>query len=317
MLPRLRQNLGWLLLALPWPLAGCGPPGPTVSLPSTTTAKPKAAAEAPIRVASFNLHGFGVQKLQDTLVTDTLTRIITRFDVIAIQEVHCPDQTVLSQLVARVNSLGYDYGYVLGPRLGSSESKEQYGYIFDHRRIDIDRNWIYTFRDQRNLLQREPLIARFFTRSTEGSDPFSFLLVNLHTDPNRLEDELAMLDELFLVVQQNGSGEDDVILLGDLNSSPTQLRQAGLPPYLRWTVSEQPTNTRGTRAYDNLIVDQRFTGEFTGRSGVFDFRSAFELTLPQALRVSDHLPVWAEFHPVEAASPTNVATRTGKRYRIR
>ena len=35
--------------------------------------------------------------------------------------------------------------------------------------------------------------------------------------------------------------------------------------------------------------------EFTGTCGVFDLMAEFRLSVDEALEVSDHLPVWAEF----------------------
>jgi hypothetical protein len=51
--------------------------------------------------------------------------------------------------------------------------------------------------------------------------------------------------------------------------------------------------------YDNLLFDRNRTAEFTGRWGVFDLESVFRLTRDQALQISDHLPVWAEFQAYE------------------
>ena len=49
------------------------------------------------------------------------------------------------------------------------------------------------------------------------------------------------------------------------------------------------------------------TSEYMGRWGVFDLMAEYGLTRDEALRVSDHLPVWAEFSVYEATGP--VASR--------
>ena len=95
-------------------------------------------------------------------------------------------------------------------------------------------------------------------------------------------------------------GEDDVILLGDLNVDEYHLGELGRLPNIAWVVSGVTTNTRGKKAYDNIILDKTATSEYTGRWGVFDLMSEFGLTMEQALKVSDHLPVWAEFSAYEA-----------------
>ncbi len=55
------------------------------------------------------------------------------------------------------------------------------------------------------------------------------------------------------------------------------------------------TNTRRTKAYDNIVFDRQATTEYTGRVGVLDLLAEFNLSMDEALEVSDHLPVWAEF----------------------
>jgi len=95
--------------------------------------------------------------------------------------------------------------------------------------------------------------------------------------------------------------EDDVILLGDLNASETQLGRLGQIPGITWVVRGAKTNTRQNKAYDNIIFDGPATSEYTGHWGVFDLATHFGLSLESALTVSDHLPVWAEFGIWEAS----------------
>ena len=89
--------------------------------------------------------------------------------------------------------------------------------------------------------------------------------------------------------------EDDVILLGDLNASEHELGRLGQLPGMTWVVRETTTNTRRSKAYDNILFDGRVTGEYNGRWGVLDLQNTFGLSSRQALEVSDHFPVWAEF----------------------
>ena len=77
----------------------------------------------------------------------------------------------------------------------------------------------------------------------------------------------------------------------------------------RSVISSQATNTRGTHEYDNILFDIKNTVEFTGRGGVFDFMREYNLSLEDALLVSDHLPVWAEFSVFEGGRPPEVAGR--------
>lgn len=280
---------------------------PTIVLSAAESAD---AAES-IRVASFNIQVFGTSKLGKPDAMDVIVRTIRRFDVVAIQEVRSTDQQVVARLVEQVNADGSSYDYVLGPRLGRTSSKEQYAFVYDTRRLELDRGWVYTVADPEDLLHREPLVATFRVRGPPGPQPFSFKLVNIHTDPDETSTELDALAGVFQAVQQDGSGEDDVILLGDLNTDPYRFGALGRLPNITAAIVGQATNTRGTKTYDNLVFDRTATTEFTGAAGVFDFALEFGLSLEQALVVSDHFPVWAEFSAVESGAAASVATRPG------
>jgi endonuclease/exonuclease/phosphatase family metal-dependent hydrolase len=228
-----------------------------------------------------------------------LAEVVRRFDLVAIQEIRSVDDTIMPQFVAWINSTGVSYDFVIGPRLGRSNSKEQYAFVFDTTRIEVDPRSIYTVPDPQDLLHREPMAARFRARGVPPSQAFTFTLVNIHTDPDETSTELDALAQVFVGVQQNGVGEDDVILLGDLNVDENRMGDLGRLPGIAWVVSGVPTNTRGTKTYDNIVFDRRTTIEFTGRWGVLDLMREFSLTMEQALEVSDHLPVWAEFSVYE------------------
>ena len=98
-----------------------------------------------------------------------------------------------------------------------------------------------------------------------------------------------------------------MILLGDLNVDINHLGALGRLPGITCTVRGEPTNTRGTKSYDNIVFDTRYTTEFTGRCGVMNLMTEFGLSKDQAISVSDHMPVWATFSPYEANA--SLATR--------
>ncbi len=262
-----------------------------------------------IRIATFNIQVFGTSKLGKPKVMDVLARTVRRFDVVAIQEVRSKDRTLMPRFVQMINGDGSAYDYVIGPRLGRTSSKEQYAFLFDTRRIEIEMPSVYTVPDPDDLLHREPLVARFRVRTPYPNQAFTFSLVDIHTDPDETGTELDALDDVFLSVEQNGSGEDDVILLGDLNVDEYHLGELGRLPGIAWVTSGVTTNTRRTKAYDNILFDRRRTAEYTGRWGVLDLQAEFHLTTEQALAVSDHSPVWAEFSAREAPAVGAVAAR--------
>ena len=77
-------------------------------------------------------------------------------------------------------------------------------------------------------------------------------------------------------------------------------------------MAETATNPQQTEQVDNIIFDQHATVEFTGRSGVLDFLRELNLTMEQAVVVSNHLPAWAEFSVFEGGDPSRLAKAGGK-----
>ena len=276
---------------------------------SADTPPPAARSGLTIRIATFNIQVFGKSKLEKLEVMDVLAQVIRQFDVVAIQEIRALDQSIVPRFVEMVNAEGRHYDYVLGPRLGRTSSKEQYAFLFDTARVEVDLSAVYTVDDPDDLLHREPLVAPFRVRGPSADEAFTFTLVNIHTDPDEVKDELNALDDVFRAVQNDGRGEDDVIMLGDLNADDLHFGQLSQISNITWAISGIPTNTRGTRQYDNLIYHALATTEFTGSAGVLELMGEFSLTMQQAIEVSDHLPVWAEFSVYEGGRPSRVATR--------
>ena len=277
-----------------------------VRSPSGTRLPPQSADT--IRIASFNIQVLGQSKLKKPGVPDALARVIRQFDVVAIQELRSKQQNVIPQLLEKVNGDGSRYDSVVGPRQGRTTSKEQYVFLFDSRVIEYVADSAFVVPDRGELLHREPMAASFRVRRASSGTPFSFTLMNIHTDPDETDVELDALDDSYRFVQSRVAPEDDVILLGDLNVSPAKLGELGQLPNITWTVRNEMTNTLRTKSYDNIVFHRYHTNEFTGRSGVFDLEKELGIDRKQALRISDHLPVWAEFSASEAA-PVSVARR--------
>jgi endonuclease/exonuclease/phosphatase family metal-dependent hydrolase len=263
-----------------------------------------------IRIASFNIQVFGDAKASKPYVMATLASIIQNFHVVAIQEIRTQDDYFLDNFLRTyVNVNGRVYNKVIGPRLGRSSSKEQYAFLYDTAAIEVNQRSVFTVNDPDDLLHREPLVAMFRVRGPPAEQAFTFVLVNVHTDPDQAQAEVNTLAQVYQAVRRASGGEDDIILLGDLNIDDQHLgeikRLDGVRPIVRGVF----TNTRQTAEYDNIIIHQPSTTEFSGRWGVYDFQRLHNLTQEQALQVSDHFPVWAEFSAYESATPGRVAAR--------
>ena len=266
-------------------------------------------AGATIRIASFNIQVFGNTKASKPYVMQDLADIVNQFDVVAIQEVRSQDEYLIPNFVQLVNRSGRRYDHVIGPRIGITTSKEQYVYLFDTQRVEVDHQSVYTVNDPDGLLHREPLVATFRTRGVDPDQAFTFTLINMHTDPDIAAQEMDVLAEVYRVVRRSSRGEDDIILLGDFNVDDRHLGRLGELPGIKPLIAGIWTNTRQNRQYDNLIIHAPSTTEYSGRSGVFDFMRFKNRSLQQALQVSDHFPVWAEFSVYERDFSGGIASR--------
>ncbi len=122
--------------------------------------------------------------------------------------------------------------------------------------------------------------------------------------------ELAALVDVIRGVRNNGRGEDDVLLLGDLNADERMLDSLAQATGSSVVVSGVPTNTRGSKTYDNILFARSATTEFTQQLGVVDFAREYQLSDTQALEVSDHRPIWAEFSVYEGGNSQQQMVRT-------
>jgi endonuclease/exonuclease/phosphatase family metal-dependent hydrolase len=116
------------------------------------------------------------------------------------------------------------------------------------------------------------------------------------------ENELDVLADVYVNVRNweySRHGEDDFILLGDLNSPSNKLFGLERIPGLESLTAGQPTNTAGTRELDHILIDTNATAEFTRQANVLDFTRDLNIPPELATAISDHRPVWAQFSAFE------------------
>jgi hypothetical protein len=240
---------------------------------------------------------------RDPAVMQTILNLVSRYDVIAIQELRALDQDTLPRFMQMLNAQRKHYDSVIGPRLGRSDSKEQYVYVFNTDTIEIDPTAGYTANNPGDRIHRAPLVACFRAKQAPPREAYTFTLVNIHTDPDDVAAELNALVSVIEAVRNDGRREDDIILLGDLNAGDINKSNRHLDPLIRYgmmpIVSGVPTMTKANVANDNMMIFRNDTAEFTGSWGVVDYASELRLSEAQALDVSDHRPIWAEFSVYE------------------
>lgn len=273
--------------------------------------QPKKSPDGPqrstIRIATFNVNPLDHLKLGNRQTAGRLVELIQKFDVVALQNVQAANQGVLIGLVEQVNAAGRQYDFAVAADVATRQAGQYSAFLFDRATVQVDRSTVYLVGDTEGLLRRPPLVASFQVQGAAPTEAFTFTLVNVHNDANRAASELDVLDDVFRAVRDDGRGEDDVILLGDLGADDQHLEQVGQIPHITWAVSGMPTNLRTSRLADNLLFDRRATSEFTGRAGVMDLMREFKMPMRDVLEISDHFPVWAEFSAYEGGQAGHIA----------
>lgn len=148
---------------------------------------------------------------------DRLAHIVRQFDIVAIQEIarkarmYCRDSSTCSTRAAggTTTSSANDWGAV---------SREQYAFVFDTERVEVDRNQCYVIHDPADVLRREPHVGWFRVRGSAPPRAWTFSLVNLHTDPDEVDQEMQLPGgDLRGGARRRPQRGRRVIILGDFN----------------------------------------------------------------------------------------------------
>jgi|DewCreStandDraft_4_1066084.scaffolds.fasta_scaffold00462_22 hypothetical protein len=234
-----------------------------------------------IKIASFNIQVFGKTKLKNQEVMKYIVQIIKNFDIVAIQEIRSKGQEILPTLT---DILGNNWDYRVSEPLGRTQSKEQYGFVYNKDKVKI--RYCTQVTDINDVLHREPFICYC------QAGNFDFSLINIHTDPDEVAFEINILDD---ILKEEINTEKDAIILGDFNASPDKFGELLGIEGISWAVPDSiKTNVIETKNYDNLVFIKTYLNEFV-TGGVFNFKIEYNLDLNFAKKISDHLPVYGVF----------------------
>lgn len=263
------------------------------------TAPTETATAADISVAAFNIQVFGQSKMSKAGVPEILTKLISRYDVILIQEIRDSSESAVYELLDLVNAEnGGGYDLLLSDRLGRTSSKEQYAYFYRTKVLTVLDAYHYDDGPEPSgdTFQREPFLARFQV----VSHPLNFSLIGIHVAPDDAEAEVDRLVDVYDDMQAHWQ-ETDVLLLGDFNadcsyisdSDQQDIRLWQDPRFVWWIDDHADTTTKSTDcAYDRIVTHADLESRIVADSaGVFRFDQAFALTPDETELVSDHYPV--------------------------
>jgi len=263
----------------------------------TVLVGPEAAEVDEINIAAFNIQVFGKSKRSKHEVMSHLRDIAHEFDLMVVQEIRDASLTTADVFLDFINDeADLTYAMYEGERLGRTNSKEQYVIYYIPAKISFIH--AYTWPDDQDVFEREPLIATF------QADNFDFTLVICHIKPGDGEDELMELEKIVANILEAVPGEEDIILLGDFNADGDYLNEAELQEifpletYQIVITDDMDTMTTSDNTYDRIILmDPTFSAEYVEDSAnVFEFDLALGIVDEEQVQtVSDHYPVFATF----------------------
>lgn len=254
-----------------------------------------------LRIATWNLEIFGPTKAGRPDTVNQMATIIRRYDFVALQELKDINEQAPYVLLGAINAMdGPSYAMVLSVRTGlqaddTSSTDEQYAFLFRTDVLTQLAPAATVFPDDAfDHFQREPHAARFAT--LDGA--FDFTALNFHASPNLALDELEALHET-IEWARGFYGDDDIVLLGDLNAACAYASTAELDmlqlrtgPY-HWVVPDDAdTNVAAGSAcaYDRIVLTDEARGTLSPPAGEIPW-GVDALFVDTA--ISDHWPVWA------------------------
>lgn len=248
-----------------------------------------------------------------------LAEIISRFDVIAVQEV----RDDLSGLRMIVRALGPDWSFIVTDTTrGAAGNRERLAFIYDLRRVKpsgLAGELVLSVEDtQRLAIGRQFARTPFLVSFVSAGNPFTLASVHViwGNDPKQRAHEAAALADLLklTVKDPNPKTPDDfrrnLIALGDFNISKPgdaafqALLANGLTPDptladLPRTVGEAPGKVTG---YDQVAWiakgEEGALGFDRTRAGTVRWDALLARDPAEGdatFRISDHYPLWVEF----------------------
>lgn len=275
---------------------------PSLRLISTIFILSVCRAAADLRICSYNVQNFNLQKASNSRVIHTLTRVLSRFDVCLLQHVVDSDGKVMEKLLGRLNRGtdrydNFSYKSVSSQSLGSS-SGDQQQYVFIYRTETVNLTGQHQYSSKQSFV-REPFVVQFQSSRTAIK---RFVLVPLHTEPSQAVHEIDRLYDVFQEVSKKWNNKN-VMFLGDFHAGCAHVTKKDHKKIrlfrnasFSWLIGDKDdtTVTEETNcAYDRIVVHgEPFLKAIRPFSAkVFNVAKEFKLSQSRVLELSDHFPV--------------------------
>jgi len=278
------------------------------SSPAVNNSTPPVENTTILKIGSFNMQIFGNTKLSRPNTLTVLAKIVTNFDIIALQEVGSNNSSssdatstaIMDTFVDRINEIvGSDlYSYIRG---------NQYAIVYRTDKVKVNNYSVYTGTES---FAYTPLIANFET--IESGSNFDFSLITIHTSPSLAETEIPALKTVMDEVKTLYT-EPDVICLGDYNADGSYYTEGSddwlsgfdITAYITGILNSVDTTVAlSSNTYDRIQMTKSLSTDYTGDADVFKFGDVYDLTSCEGTTttagtedaISDHYPVWCEYY---------------------
>ncbi|NXI64914.1 DNSL2 protein, partial [Anseranas semipalmata] len=254
-------------------------------------------ATATLRIGAFNIQAFGDSKMSDEAVAGVIVNILSRYDVVLVQEVRDSDLSAVTELMEQLNSLSSSpYDYEISGPLGRDNYKEMYLFIYRTDVVSVVDT--YQYEDPQDVFSREPFVLKVSAPHTKAEE---FVMVPLHSAPHDAAAEIDALYDVYLAIVSKW-GTDNIMFLGDFNADCAYVKQGDwssirlrTSDVFKWLIPDSADTTVGRSdcAYDRIVVcGAKLKRSIVPNSAaVYNFQRAFQLEQDEALAVSDHYPV--------------------------
>ncbi|XP_056130744.1 deoxyribonuclease-1-like isoform X2 [Lampris incognitus] len=254
------------------------------------------------RICAFNVQNFNDAKASDARIVHVLIRIVSRCDIILLQEVKDPQGSAIKTLLVAVNRYDdkYTYQSVSSKGLGNSANDMQQ-YVFLYREEMVSVMGQHQYQKNHSFI-REPFAVHFHSKRTAIRD---FVLVPLHTAPHQAVQEIDRLYDVYEEITKKWKTQN-VMFLGDFNAGCAHMTHSNrkqIRLYTKkgfyWLIGDKvDTVVYDTTdcPYDRIVVHGTpFLKTIKPASAkVFKFSQEFKLPMDRVLKVSDHYPVEVE-----------------------
>lgn len=235
-----------------------------------------------ILIATWNIQILGKSKMKDKESMNVILNTISNFDVVAIQEERSSN-TIIPEFTKRLNKISdrkFDYIYSkrLGRGISRSISKERYFFVYNRNKFKVLDSFVF---DNKNGYFERPPFCVYFKH-----DNFDFILVNYHSKPSDIKNELPKLVNVVNYISLKYPNEKDVFILGDFNANDRQIsKYFKTKKNILFSKTYSKSNIRETKLYDNIISMNKNIKVVSKR--VINLKLKFD----KLKKVSDHFPL--------------------------